>query len=91
MTKTDLINKLHAQNTDGLSKRAIEEIVNGVFDALATTIRKENRVAVSGFGNFTVRQRKARTGRNPKTGESINIPASKTVGFKPAKALKELL
>jgi len=51
-------------------------------------IRKDKRLALSGFGTFTVRKRKARTGRNPRTGEEITIGASKTVGFKAAPALK---
>lgn len=87
MTKAELISAVAAAS-DGLSKKAVEEIVDGVFDAVAGAIKSNGRFAYPGFGTFTVKARAARTGRNPQTGKSIKIPASKNVGFKAAPALK---
>ena len=68
-----------------------ERAVNAVFDGLAEGLVKDGGVQIMGFGTFLVRQRAARTGRNPTTGAPIAIPASKTVQFRPGKALKEQL
>ena len=62
--------------------------MEATIDGIAKGIKKEKRLALSGFGTFTVRKRKARTGRNPRTGEQIMISASKTIGFKAAPGLK---
>jgi DNA-binding protein HU-beta len=90
MTKSELIETIQKSNKD-LSKVAIEEIVNTAFSTLARGIKKDGRFAYPGFGTFTVRNRKARKGRNPKTGDPLTIKASKTVGFKPAPVLKKSL
>ncbi len=90
MTKAELIELVQKHN-DNLTKKASGEIVDSIFSAISKSIKKEERFAYPGFGTFTVRKRKARTGINPQTGESIKIKASKTVGFKPAKAFKESL
>jgi DNA-binding protein HU-beta len=91
MTKAELI-ELVAKNTNGeLSKKASGEIIDTLFEAVAKSIKKEKKFSYPGFRTFTVRARKARTGVNPRTGEQIKIKASKTVGFKPAKAFKETL
>ena len=89
MTKADLIESL--ANTADLPKGQAERVVNAVFDDIVAALRKGDKVTLSGFGTFQVSERKARTGRNPKTGEAMKIKASKTVGFKPAKALKDTL
>ena len=86
MTKQDLIEAV--SKATGLSKRGAQSAVDAAIDGISKGIRKEKRLALSGFGTFTVRRRKARIGRNPRTGEEINIDASRTVGFKPAPALK---
>jgi DNA-binding protein HU-beta len=86
MTKQDLIEAV--SKATGLSKRGAQNAVDATIDGISKGIRKEKRLALSGFGTFTVRKRKARTGRNPRTGEEIQIDASRTVGFKPAPALK---
>ncbi len=88
MTKADLISAVAASAGDGLSKKAVESIVDGVFNQVASAIAKDGRFAYPGFGTFTVKERAARTGRNPQTGKSIQIPASKNVGFKAAPSLK---
>ncbi len=85
MTKADLIQTVAAH---GMTKKAAGEMVDALFATIGKTIKKDGRFFYPGFGTWTVRQRKARKGRNPQTGEEIKIKASKTVGFKPAKELK---
>ena len=90
MTKAKLIEAIQKVHKN-LSKTAIEEVVDTTFSTLGKSIKKERRFAYPGFGVFTVRNRKARKGRNPQTGAIISIKPSKTVGFKPAPALKKSL
>ena len=89
MTKADLIESL-ATKAD-LPKGQAERVVNAVFDDIVAGLRKGDKVTLSGFGTFQASERKARTGRNPKTGEPIAIPASKSVKFKAGKTLKDML
>ena len=93
MTKSELINSVwnHKSLKSEVTKKAVTEVVDCCFDVMGKTIKKEKRFAYPGFGTWTVRKRKARTGRNPQTGEAIKIAASKTVGFKPATQLKSTL
>lgn len=87
MNKSELI-EVVAQSADiskAAASRAIDAFVASVTDAL----REGDQVTLVGFGTFTVRERAARTGRNPRTGETITIPASKAPGFKAGKALKD--
>jgi DNA-binding protein HU-beta len=91
MTKAELVEKLYAMHNGQMTKKLVTELVDGVFDNMALTIKKEKRFSFPGFGTWIVRQRKARKGRNPQTGETINIKASKTVGFRPAMSLKKVL
>lgn len=86
MTKQDLIEAV--SKATGLSKRGAAGAVDATIIGIAKGIKKDKRLALSGFGTFTVRKRKPRLGRNPRTGAEIKINASKTVGFKPAPALK---
>ncbi|GEN31816.1 DNA-binding protein HU-beta [Cerasibacillus quisquiliarum] len=87
MNKTELINAV-AEKTD-LSKKDAGKAVDAVFETVMDSLSKGEKVQLIGFGNFEVRQRSARKGRNPQTGEEIQIPASKVPAFKPGKALKE--
>ena len=89
MTKADLIESL-ATKLD-LQKSLAERAVNTVFDDIESALQKGDKVNISGFGTFAVSARKARTGRNPKTGEAIEIPASKSAKFKAGKSLKDKL
>lgn len=89
MTKADLIESVAAKLD--LPKGQAERAVNLVFDDIVQALRSGDKVNVSGFGTFAVSERKARTGRNPKTGESIDIPASKSAKFKAGKSLKDEL
>ncbi|MEK7334217.1 MAG: HU family DNA-binding protein [Candidatus Binatota bacterium] len=89
MTKADLID-LVASKAD-IPKQKAEEIVNGVFDDIVAALKNGDKVNISGFGTFSVSERKARIGRNPKTGESIQIAASRAAKFKAGKTLKDSL
>ena len=90
MTKGELVAAVQSSNGD-LSKKAAGEIIDCVFKTIAKDIKKSKRFSYPDFGTFTVRKRKARTGRNPQTGEKLKIKASKTVGFKPAPSFKASL
>lgn len=72
-----------------LSKDKASQVLNVILDEITGSVADGNDVSLIGFGSFTVRQRAARTGKNPQTGEPLNIPASKTVAFKPGKGLKD--
>lgn len=87
MNKADLVSKV-SETTD-LSKKDVMKVVDAVFDAIAEALQQGEKVQLVGFGNFEIRERSARKGRNPQTGEEIDIPASKVPAFKPGKALKE--
>lgn len=87
MNKADLVSKV-AEMTD-LSKKDVTKAVDAVFDAIAEALQNGEKVQLVGFGNFEIRERSARKGRNPQTGEEIDIPASRVPAFKPGKALKE--
>jgi len=89
MTKSDLIDSL-ASKADVPRPRA-EELLNFVLDDVTEALKRGEKVNISGFGTFTVSARKARTGRNPKTGEPIDIPASRSAKFRAGKILKESL
>ncbi|WP_257351233.1 HU family DNA-binding protein [Pseudalkalibacillus decolorationis] len=87
MNKRDLIQNV-ADRT-GLSKKHSTTAVNAVIDAITQELTAGENVQLIGFGSFEVRQRQARTGRNPQTGETIQISATRTPAFKPGKQLKE--
>ncbi len=87
MTKAELISKVAA--AAGLKKAEAERAINAAIDALVEALSKGERTAIPGLGVFNVKQRKARKGRNPRTGKEIKIPARKVVSFTPAKSLKE--
>ena len=87
MNKTDLIEAM-ADAAD-ISKAAAARALEGLVEGIAKALKEGDTVSIVGFGNFTVRERAARTGRNPRTGEEIAIAASKTPAFKAGKALKD--
>lgn len=90
MTKSELLDAIAKTNPE-MTKKQISSVVDAVFATTAGALSKDGSIVIPGFGTFAVRKRAARSGRNPKTGETIAIAESKTVGFKPAKALKDLL
>lgn len=87
MTKKDLIELVakKANLTNKASKEAVSALLNGIRDSL----KRSEKVVITGFGTFSVRRRAERPGRNPKTGERITIPARKAPGFTPGKTLKK--
>jgi nucleoid DNA-binding protein len=89
MTKAELVDSI-ASKTD-LPKGTAERIVSTIFDDIVGALKGGEKVHISGFGTFQVSDRKARTGRNPKTGEAIQISASRSAKFKPGKTLKDSL
>ncbi|TDM13213.1 MULTISPECIES: HU family DNA-binding protein [Macrococcus] len=87
MNKTDLINAV-SENAN-LTKKEAGLAVDAVFESIQKSLSNGEKVQLIGFGNFEVRERAARKGRNPQTGKEIEIPASKVPGFKAGKALKD--
>jgi DNA-binding protein HU-beta len=89
MTKAELVAEIAKKSE--LSKADTERAINAFVDVAKKTLKKEGRLALAGFGTFVISKRKARKGRNPRTGETIKIKAGKVVRFKAGKALKEKL
>lgn len=87
MNKQDLIS-IVAEAGD-LPKAKASDVLDAVFDAITSSLKKKNDVRLVGFGTFSTSKRKAGTGRNPRTGEEITIPATNTVRFKAGKGLKD--
>jgi len=93
MTKADLVEAVYNQidGSSRLSKRESAELVELVFDMLKDTLGAGDKIKISGFGNFIVRQKRSRTGRNPQTGKEITISARRVLSFKPSQVLKNEL
>ena len=87
MNKTELIAAV--AESAGLSKKDTERVVNAALDTITTALCKGEKVQISGFGTFEVKDREARVGRNPHTKEAIELPATKVPGFKASKTLKD--
>ena len=86
MTKAELISRVAKEAN--ISKAAAEKAINSVTGNVAKCLKKQDKITLTGFGTFLVAKRKARMGRNPQTGATINIKASKVPKFKPGKQLK---
>jgi integration host factor subunit beta len=89
MTKAELVDRV--TTLGDLTRRDGEVIVETLFDAVVEALKKDDKVEVRGFGSFRTRQRKPRTGRNPKTGVSVDVPAKRVPYFKPSKELRDLV
>jgi integration host factor subunit beta len=89
MTKAELVDEV--ARVVQLTKKQAETIVNIVFDSIVESLRSGQKIELRGFGSFRLRNRKSRTGRNPKTGEKVEVPSKKIPYFKPGKELKELI
>ena len=87
MNKANLVETIHG--VLGGTKVQAEQVVDTLFDTITASLKKGEEVSVAGFGIFTVKARAARTARNPRTGETVNVPAMKVPKFKAAKALKD--
>jgi integration host factor subunit beta len=89
MTKADLVE--HVVSVARVSKKDAETVVRTVFDAIVDALRKEDKIELRGFGSFRVRRRRSRQGRNPKTGDRVDVPEKRIPYFKPGKELKDLI
>jgi DNA-binding protein HU-beta len=89
MNKTELINAV--AETSGLTKKDSEVALNAILDTIQNAMKSGDKVQLVGFGSFEVKERAARTGKNPATGATIEIPASKAPAFKAGKALKDAI
>lgn len=90
MTKSELIEVIATQNPD-LTKKQVEFIVNGVFSSIKDALKTGDKVEIRGFGSFKIREKNSKTGRNPKTGDKVEVPSKNVPYFKPGKEIKELL
>jgi len=89
MTKAELVEEVSEKT--GLPKKQAEIVVNTVFESIVETLKTGEKIELRGFGSFRIRQRDSRMGRNPKTGEKVDVPAKRIPYFKPGKELRELL
>jgi len=89
MTKADIIESVYKKV--GFSKKESAEIVEMVFDTIKETLERAEKIKISGFGNFIVRDKKARVGRNPQTGKEIEISARRVLTFRASQVLKNVL
>ena len=88
MTKSELISQV-AEQTPGLSRKQVELLVNTIFYSMRDALADGDRIEIRGFGSFHVRERAARRGRNPRTGEEVMVAATRTPFFRVGKALRE--
>jgi integration host factor subunit alpha len=89
MTKADIVSSVYEKV--GFSKKEAVRVVETIFDILKEALERGEKVKISGFGNFTVRRKRARRGRNPQTGDDIEISSRKILTFKPSQVLKNEL
>lgn len=89
MTKADIVEKVYSKI--GFSKKEASELVEMVFSTLKDVLHKGDKVKISGFGNFVVREKNERVGRNPQTSEPIKISARRVLTFRPSQVLKAML
>jgi len=89
MTKADLVEQVI--RVADLSKKQAEIIVNAVFQQIIEALRHDDKIELRGFGSFRVRRRRSRLGRNPKTGDRVDVPSKRIPYFKPGKELKDLI
>jgi integration host factor subunit alpha len=89
MTKADLVEIVYEKA--GLSKKEAQEIVEDIFDTLKNTLKSGDKIKISGFGNFVLRDKRPRKGRNPQTGDDIEITARRVLTFRPSQILKSYI
>ena len=89
MTKADLIEEVSKMVE--LTRKDSEVVVDTIFDSIVHSLRSGDKIEIRGFGSFRTRQRKPRVGRNPKTGDRVDVPAKKIPFFKPSKDLKDVV
>ena len=89
MTKVDIVETIYEKV--GFSKKEVAKIVESIFDIIKGHLQKEDKIKISGFGNFVVRKKRARRGRNPQTGNDIEITSRRILTFKPSQVMKAAL
>ena len=89
MTKAELVEEV--ARASHLTRKHSEVIVDAVFSSIVDALKKGDKIELRGFGSFRVRNRQSRTGRNPKTGAGVSVPAKRVPHFKPGKELRELI
>jgi integration host factor subunit alpha len=89
MTKVDIVENIYEKV--GFSKKEVAKIVEYIFEIIKETLVKEDKIKISGFGNFVIRKKRSRRGRNPQTGDDIEITARRILTFKPSQVLKAAL
>lgn len=90
MTKSALIDKV-SEKIDGLTRKQTEIIVETFFESIKNALANGEKIEIRGFGNFKLKTRSPRKARNPRTGESVDVPAKKVLHFKPGKELRDML
>lgn len=86
MTKVDIVEAIYEKV--GFSKKEVANIVESIFDIIKEGLQQEDKIKISGFGNFVIRKKRARRGRNPQTGDDIEISSRRILTFKPSQVLK---
>jgi len=89
MTKVDIVESIYEKV--GFSKKEVAKIVEYIFDIIKESLINEDKIKISGFGNFVIRKKRSRRGRNPQTGDDIEITARRILTFKPSQVLKAAL
>ena len=89
MTRADIVERIYEKV--GLSKKEAQEIIEIIIDTISETLKEGEPVKISGFGTFMVRKKAPRKGRNPKTGEEVEISARRVITFRPSNILKEMV
>ena len=89
MTKVDIVENIYEKV--GFSKKEVAKIVESIFDIIKESLQQEEKIKISGFGNFVVRKKRARRGRNPQTGDDIEITSRRILTFKPSQVLKAVI
>ena len=90
MTKAELVEKI-AEKKTSLTRKQVEVVVNTVLDGIKDALSQEDKVEIRGFGSFRIRRRRAKEGRNPKTGETVSVPPKKVPFFKAGKEMREMV
>lgn len=90
MTKSVLIEKV-TEKVEGLTKKQVETIINTIFEGMKEALGRGEKIEIRGFGNFRIKQRNAKTARNPRTGEKVSVPAKRVMHFKVGKPFHDAL
>jgi integration host factor subunit beta len=90
MTKAELVDKISEKKLN-LTRKQVEVVVNTVLDGIKDALSRDDKVEIRGFGSFRIRNRRAKEGRNPKTGESVSVPPKKVPFFKAGKEMREMV